>query len=56
MKLTALRWFTVPLLGLLLASHASAASLDDEAKQVVMDYLVVHSMSGFFSKTSYKRC
>jgi len=40
MKPTALRWLTVPLLGLLLAAHASAASLDDEAKHVVRDYVV----------------
>ena len=40
MKPTALRWCTVPLLGLLLAAHASAASLDDEAKHVVRDYFV----------------
>jgi hypothetical protein len=44
MKPTTLRWCTVPLLGLLLASHASAASLDDEAKQVVMDYFVRRNM------------
>ena len=44
MKLTALRWFTVPLMGLFLASHASAASLDDEAKQVVMDYFLRRNM------------
>jgi hypothetical protein len=44
MKPTALRWCTVPLLGLLLASHASAASLDDEAKHVVMDYVVRRNM------------
>lgn len=44
MKPTALRWFTVPLMGLFLASHASAASLDDEAKQVVMDYFLRRNM------------
>src|SRR5262249_18960269 len=44
MKPTALRWCTVPLLGLLLASHASAASLDDEAKHVVRDYFVRRHM------------
>jgi len=40
MKPTALRWLTVPLMGLLFAAHASAASLDDEAKHVVRDYFV----------------
>ena len=44
MKPTTLRWFTVPLLSLLLAAHASAASLDDEAKHVVRDYLLRRQM------------
>ena len=44
MKPTALRWLTVPLLGLLLAAHASAASLDDEAKHIVRDYVVRRQM------------
>src|SRR5215510_11806038 len=44
MKPTPLRRFTVPLIGLLLAAHASAASLDDEAKHVVRDYFVRRQM------------
>jgi hypothetical protein len=40
MKPPALLWCTVPLLGWVLASHGYAVSLDDEAKQVVLDYVV----------------
>jgi hypothetical protein len=44
MKQIALRWFTVPLMGLFLASHAYAASLDDEARQVVREYFLRRQM------------
>jgi hypothetical protein len=44
MKPTSLLWFTVPLMGFLLASHAYAASLDDEAKKVVMEYFLSRKM------------
>src|SRR5262245_59899491 len=44
MKPTPLRRCTVPLMGLLLAAQASAASLDDEAKHVVRDYFVRRQM------------
>jgi hypothetical protein len=44
MKHTSLLWFTVPLVGFVLASHAYAASLDDEAKKVVMEYFLRRQM------------